>query len=508
MTQVLSIGLDGAAWHKLDRLMAAGDLPNLAALVEEGARAPLRSVDPPVTCPAWRCSTSGKNPGKLGVDWWLNLDRASGELTSPDARSFATADVWDYLAAEGKRSAVVNVPMTYPPEPVDGLMVSGFGAPFGVDLDRSITHPPDVQERLAAEYDWDIGVDDVTTAEGLERAYDLIDSRFELLGDLLEADYDYLHLTVFYINVLQHKYGDGPETREAWRRIDEHLGRLDDENVLTILYSDHGHDTVDRTFVVNRYLIENGYLSFDTGLSDSASGGAYSLLKRLSLSPRRMAKLAKAVLPASVYDDLVTSGYPVPTSELSARVDWEHTTALAVSQGPVYLNREALGDRYESFRDDLAAELSALTVDGEPVLDDVSPAEEVYTGEYVDDAPDLVLVAADGWEIYGGVTPSVFETQVTSWTSGNHPRGMLLLHGDEVEPGTLAERSLLDVMPTVLRYLDCPVPDDVDGEAVTDAFADGLGRRRTRPPLQPDPAGDADDSDELKRRLEDLGYLE
>lgn len=67
MVQVLSIGLDGAAWHKLDRLIAAGRLPNLAELANTGVRAPLRSVAPPVTCPAWRCSTSGKNPGKLGV---------------------------------------------------------------------------------------------------------------------------------------------------------------------------------------------------------------------------------------------------------------------------------------------------------------------------------------------------------------------------------------------------------------------------------------------------------
>ena len=69
MTEVVSLGLDGAAWHELDRLMDRGDLPNMAKLVDRGVRAPLRSVDPPVTCPAWRCSTAGKNPGKLGVYW-------------------------------------------------------------------------------------------------------------------------------------------------------------------------------------------------------------------------------------------------------------------------------------------------------------------------------------------------------------------------------------------------------------------------------------------------------
>jgi len=506
MTQVLTLGLDGAAWHKLDRLMADGRLPNLRALVDDGARAPLRSVYPPVTCPAWRCSTAGKNPGKLGVYWWLDLDRETGDLLTPNARSFDTADVWDYLSEEGYESAVVNVPMTYPPTPIDGVMISGFGAPFELDIDDRLTCPPELQERIEREYDWKVGIDDVTAPEGVEETCDLIESRFELLFDLLDEGYDYLHLTVFYINVLQHKFGDGPETRRGWELIDRYLGELPDD-IVKILYSDHGHSTIENTFVINRYLIDRGYLQFEERTGDSLTGGLYEALNRVGISPRRVAGVAENVIPDDVFERLITSGYPVPTSELAGRVNWEESRALALSQGPLYLNRDLLGDEYESFRESLREDLQSLSIDGKSPLQAVHRAEDVYTGEHLDAAPDLMLVLKEGWEMYGGVTPSVTERQANSWTSGNHLEGMVLLHGPGVESGEFPEQSLLDVMPTVLRYVGCPVPSDVDGTAMEAAFDGPLPDTGTREPLAPD-EGASEQYSLFKDRLQDLGYLE
>jgi predicted AlkP superfamily phosphohydrolase/phosphomutase len=508
MTRLVTIGLDGAAWHKLDRMMDAGTLPNLERLVGEGTRAPLRSVRPPVTCPAWRCSTSGKNPGKLGVYWWLNLDRSRGEITSPDARSFDTADVWDYLSAAGYRSAVVNVPMTYPPSPIDdGVMVSGFGAPFDWDLDEApLTRPPDLQERLEREYDWRVGVDDVTAAGGVEEALDVIESRFELLFDMLEEGYDYVHTTVFYVNVLQHKFGDGPETERAWRLVDDYLGRLPD-GVTKLVYSDHGHDHVDRTFVVNKFLADRGDLTFESHTGDAATTQVYRTLKRVGVSPRTVATVAQRFLPEAVYRRLVESGYPVPTFQLARRVDWDESNAVALSQGPLYLNRERLGDDYESFRASLRADLESFAAAADRPLDRVLTASEAYDGPHLDAAPDLVLVPNDGWEIYGGITPSVVEDQVTSWTSGNDPTGMLLVHGPDVQSGSLGERSLLDVMPTVLRYFDCAVPTDVDGDTVAGAFRRDFSDEE-REPIRPERAEPGGSDAALERRLEDLGYLE
>ena len=512
MTQLLTLGLDGAGWHKLDRMVRDGDLPNLERMVEAGARGTLESVHPPVTCPAWRCSTSGKNPGKLGVFWWLDLDRGTGELSTPDATSFDTADVWDYLSAASHRVAVLNVPMTYPPPAVDGLAVAGFGAPFEFDVDGSLTHPPEEEARLREEYGWAVGVDDVTAPGGAEAAYDCIRSRFELLLDVLaDGSYDYVHLTVFYINVLQHKFGDGPETARGWRLIDDYLGKLP-EDLTTLVYSDHGHAHIDRTFVVNKYLADRGYLTFADSPGGGLTGGLYSALERAGISPRRAFHAGKRVLPDRLLERVVEAGYPVPTADLAGRVDWERTDALALSQGPLYLNRDRLDDP-ETFRAELRAELASLTVDGETPLAEVHPAEAVYEGPHVPEGPDLLLLAADGWELYGGLTPSTVERRVTSWTSGNHPDGVVLLQGPDIERGGLPDHSLVDIAPTVLRYLDCPVPNDVDGQAIESGFAGGLPEPGQQEPLGPGasrPAGgaEASDGEALEQRLTDLGYLE
>jgi len=509
MTEVVSLGLDGAAWHELDRLMDRGDLPNMAKLVDRGVRAPLRSVDPPVTCPAWRCSTAGKNPGKLGVYWWLDFDRETGEFTTPDATAFDTADVWDYLSEAGYRSAVLNVPMTYPPARLDGVMVSGFGAPFDTVQadDVPITYPDEFQTRLQEEYDWAVGVDDLTGPGGPERAHDLIRTRFELLTDLVGEGFDYVHLTVFYINMLQHKFGNGEETVEGWRIIDDYLGDLLAEDVLLLLYSDHGHSTVERTFSVNRWLLEQGYLSVETRAGDSLLTNLYEGLKSVGVSPRRTAGVAKRLLPSSVYDTLITSGYPISSRELSARVDWSESAAVALSQGPVYVNRSRLGEEYAQFRRELRRRLASTRHEGDRVFDAVEPAETVYDGPYVRDGPDLVLRPADGWELYGGITTDVVESQVTSWTSGNHPVGMLAMAGDGVADAELDERSLLDIHPTVLQYMGCDVPTDLDGEVIDEAFAADIGEPSPRPPIDPQRA-DAGRNDALQSRLADLGYLE
>ena len=511
MTRVVSLGLDGAAWHKLDRLINEGKMPNLEAIVENGARADLQTINPPVTCPAWRCSTSGKNPGKLGVFWWLNLDHDTGEITSPDATSFDTADIWNYLSEAGKRCAVINVPMTYPTSSLNGTMVSGFGAPFDIDEDAnmgSITSPQGFQTELENQYDWKIGIDDITTESGLEETYDLIKSRFELLLDLLEDDFDYLHATIFYINMLQHKYGDGPETAMGWKLIDEYLGKLRAaDDCLLVIYSDHGHSTIENTFVVNRWLLNNGYLTLESRNSDRLGQALYSGVNRLGISPKNLARWARDFLPASLFHQLVESGSPISTAELADRIVWNETDAVAMSQGPLYINREKLGDDYESVRTELKSELRSLTYRGESVLSTVHKPTEIYSGPHLSEAPDLMLVSNEGWELYGGVIPSVFDTQVTSWTSGNHPIGVLAMEGPGVSNKKLSTRSILDVAPTVLAYLDCAIPTDMDGEPLDAAFDTPLSVDFRDPlPSQQYRGGVTDD--EIEDRLADLGYLE
>jgi len=135
-------------------------------------------------------------------------------------------------------------------------------------------------------------------------------------------------------------------------------------------------------------------------------------------------------------------------------------------------------------------------------------SSNIYSGAYTENGPDMMLVSNDGWEIYGGVVPSVFETQATSWTSGNHPVGMLLMDGPNVKNGEFSEQSILDITPTILDMTGCAVPTDMDGKPIQDVFTDSRAKYETREPLSTNKSPETHDTDELEQRLEDLGYLE
>jgi predicted AlkP superfamily phosphohydrolase/phosphomutase len=387
-------------------------------------------------------------------------------------------------------------------------MVSGFGAPFGLNEgDVSITYPSEFDSELRERYNWKIGIDDITTPDGRQAAYDVIQSRFELLLDLLEEDFDYVHLTVFYINMLQHKYSDGEETVEGWKIIDDYLGELMDEDAILLLYSDHGHSKIERTIAINRWLIEQGHLTLESHASDRATQNLYSLLTKVGISPKWLSRLLRNRLPKSVYERLISSASLIPMSELSDRINWEESDAVALSQGPLYINRDRLGSDYDAFKNSLKQQLTSLSYRGEPVLSDVYTASEVYEGPYIDSGPDLMLVSNQGWEIYGGIVPSTFEAQASSWTSGNHPIGVLLCSGPGIIEDEFPEQSILDIAPTILYALGCSIPEDMDGEPLLKLFENKRAVNKRKPIKQIDKQNRCLNA-ELSKRLEDLGYLE
>src|SRR5579871_3707037 len=122
--RVAVIGLDCAdPGLVLDRWL--GELPTLRRLVDCGTWGRLRSVDPPITVPAWSCMVSGRDPGELGIYGFRN--RTSYEydaLAVADSRSVRVDRVWDRLSHAGKHVVVVGVPQTYPPPHVHGELVS------------------------------------------------------------------------------------------------------------------------------------------------------------------------------------------------------------------------------------------------------------------------------------------------------------------------------------------------------------------------------------------------
>jgi len=500
MTETIVLGLDGANWNLLKPWLEEGALPNIEALREDGTWSDMESCPPPVTCPNWRCYSTGKNPGKLGVYWWEKIDTEQRTLSTPTSRSFKSSNYWDYLNDQGKTVGVMNLPMTYPPFEVDGWMVAGGPGSEQEDY----THPTSLEAELEERgyhLHPEVPVTSNEDQEAAEALVDLIDERFEVFRDLLEdRPVDVAHLTIFYVNVLQHFFWRDDVTKEAWTVIDEHIGEIREAYPDATLYlmSDHGCTDIDTMFYANSWLEQEGYLTTQTGTSETFS--------KLGINKKRVSKLAHRLgvhgLVTKLTPDFVKESVPedeegFKREQKLEKVDWDESAAIASGQGLVYLINE-------SRRDELIADLESLERDGSPIASDVYTQGEAYKGEYVNEAPDVIFDQRDGVHTSGAIGDNLVFSGAGKWKAENVRTGLFLAAGHDSEGESLdSDLSITDVAPTILHHLGVAVPSDMDG---TPQLA-GASEVESREPI-PFTSIDSIATDDVTERLEDLGYLE
>ncbi|MFD1588593.1 alkaline phosphatase family protein [Halorientalis brevis] len=504
MTETIVLGLDGANWALLEPWLDEGRLPNIEALRDRGVWTDMHSCFPPVTCPNWRCYSTGKNPGKLGVFWWETIDTDRQTLTTPDSRSFKSANYWDYLNREGLSAGIMNLPMTYPPFEVEEFMIAGGPG----SEQENYTHPAELGERLDADgYSLHpetpvTAKDDRTAADGL---VDLIEQRLVTFRERLdETDVDVAHCTVFYVNVLQHFFWRGEPTRRAWEVIDEQIGAIRDAHpdASLVLMSDHGCKDVDTVFYANSWLEEQGYLV--------TKGETKDLLTEYGINKKRLSKLAHKLgihsLVTKLAPDRITEQLPddeegFKREQKLEKVDWDRSKAIASGQGLVYVIDDD-PDTVEQLVDDL----SELTdEDGEPIARNVMRREEAYDGPYTEDAPEIVFDQRPGVHTSGAIGSNPVFSDVGRWEAENVRTGLFLADGPGVEATDLdGPISITDIAPTVLQSVGCAVPTDMDGRPLP-LFGDV--EHETCEPIPFEAATDAA-REEVQDRLEDLGYLE
>lgn len=538
----LVVGLDGATFDLLRPMMAHGWLPHLQGTVQRGAAGVLRSTVPPLTAPAWGTFLTGVNPGKHGVFSFQRRALGSAQREFIDGTALRGPRLWHWLAGHGLSTACVNMPISWPPEPMPagGWMITGMLTP---DTDHPFTWPADLAEGLRREgYICDIRIKlherDVASVEGLTAvARDLrtalLRREAALFRLLAERPVDVLVVVFETMDRLQHyawrileelvAEGDAAARRSplheavlaCYRDLDRVVGRLLAEltgpETPVLFVSDHGFGPLRRRFHVDAWLAEQGWLRY--------AAGKATLRRRLRGPVQRI----KGLLPRS----LLRRGRRALAP--AALIDWSHTQLYGgrSMEHAVYVNlqgREPSGvvpaEEYESLRSAAAAALLALRdpATGRPAVQAVYSREALYTGPYVGEAPDLLLALAPGYEPSGEPLAEGCFSDATAEGAGIHqPDGVFMALGPGVRPGaSLPPHDIADALPTLLYALGLPVPTALDGRVIEAAFEPAFLERR--PPLyadQPPPAVDlADaggytdaDAARLQERLAALGYL-
>ncbi|MEA2451767.1 MAG: hypothetical protein QOG04_477 [Actinomycetota bacterium] len=537
MTRVLLLGLDGVGFPMLEPAFDAGHMPHLKSLLDRSASGVLTSTIPPYTPPGWTSIFTGVNPGKHGIFGFTlgNMQRNEGLVRLDKVTAPA---IWNAANADGKRIGLFNIPMTYPPPPVDGWAVSGMLTPeSGGQTPDNFTYPESLADKIAevvGDYEIDITVDydqDWRSTEIIERLSRNLAIKRKALHHLLETDGDLpilfgvleapdrlMHVHYKYIDPT-HEHFNRPEAKpireRAWAFFDEMDAVVGDmlawagSDAFVVTMSDHGFQGKDKGVNMNLALKEWGLLSLK---------GAGAMAQSQSL--RKVGRKVKGILPKSVRRKAKGAAH--------GSIDWANTKAFSapIPQQGIYVNlegREPNGvvkeSDYENVRDEIIERFSAMTDpdDGKPVLDHIYKREDAVHGPQAKWAPDLFPVCRHySYELSDGLfSPGVLTDYRDLPRGFHHMDGIFGVAGPGVVPADGLTASLYDIAPTALYLAGCPLPE-MDGKVLSDLLPADVTATAPRSVAGTLPlAGEgveakpysAEEEAQIEESLRNLGYL-
>ena len=433
--QVVVLGIDGVPYSLLKRFISEGIMPNLASLSKEGTLTDMSASIPEVSSTSWSTFMTGVNPGKHGIYGFMELQNGSYKWRFPNANDIKSETLWDIAGRNNKKSIVINVPSTYPAREMKGILTAGFVA---LDLKKatypdsaynylkSIGYRMDVDTRKAQESASALA-DDIDKAFAIRKKAILhfLDSRdWDLfISVITESDrlHHYLWVALDDVAHPQHNF-----FVNFYRKLDLFIGEIIarlGHDTSFIIISDHGFTTIKKEVYLNAWLKDQGYLSFMKEKPESFED-ITSESKVFVLDPSRFYIHAKGKYP----------------------------------RGSVASND------YDNLRQQLKDDLLSLSIDGEQVIKKVLFKEELYSGNMYQDAPDLVALSNEGFDLKGAIN----KTQISgnSFLTGGHTRenAVFFINRDI----KIEDINIMDVGPTIMSLLG--IDSSFDGKSVIDTM--------------------------------------
>ncbi|RLG38637.1 MAG: hypothetical protein DRN91_02115 [Candidatus Alkanophagales archaeon] len=476
--RVLVIGLDGACIDLIERWAGEGKLPTFEKLLSEGSYGRLESVTPPLTVPAWNCLACGKNPAKIGrfsfvqkvpgtYDFRINLPSVRRERA-----------VWDILSDHGMRVFVLNAPNVLSAYRINGYMVAGF---LCLSEER-LAYPKELKEELRrTDYYRGAGyllpfltLSDNELSEMLMRMTDAIHG---VLFRFLEERFDFGFVVFQELDGAQHKFwNDERRVLRHYQNIDRKLRKILDkvgDETDVLIASDHGFGPNKRVFFINEWLRREGLLSVREPFLPLMMNALIRAVKVQNVL--RILKVMKAHSLAPFYERLLRQA-------MRTSVVRGETKAFSYGNwGMIYINlkgREPEGvveaEEYERLRSEIIEKLQQISVKA-------YRREEVYHGEYLNFAPDIIVsIDENVTSISGKIGLNRVFMEGFPY-NGYHrmDNGTFIAWGPDIKSGRVQAR-IYDIAPTILHIFGVPIPRDVDGRILREIFKGELATRETK----------------------------
>lgn len=536
--KVLVLGLDGCTFDLLDPWMEEGLLPNLRKIRAEGVSGILKSSFPPVTGPAWISFMTGKNPGKHSIYEFLVRKPHSYREVPVNSNYRDGQTLWEILSGQGYKVGVLNVPLTYPPQEVNGVLISGFLTPGGK---RDFIHPPElldeIEEKFGKYYlhlrSLEIAtvLSDSYIATFLQDCRSMMLYKFEVAKFLIQKEaFDFLMLHIVATDRVQHalwnildpqhqhyrsdlaeRYYD--EVVSFYRELDKQVGEINDmysSSGIVFLISDHGFCKINKTIDLNVWLLKEGYIKLKKGFFTRLKfflwqrGFTYEwLYGRLGLGWGRLWGKILGKLWDKMLVLILNSKFVKPPMDfvndlilnkslwlLSLKdVDWPRTRAYCkTGLGQIFINLKGRepegmvngGQEYENLKGEIIRRLQDFMneLTGGKSEAEIYAKEEIYSGDYFNEMPDVTFLAnKDGYQAGSFVDfGSNRTTSDVTLITGNHDMdGILLARGESLKKGvSINEANIMDIAPTILYMMGCKIPEDMDGKVLRGIFKEAF----------------------------------
>ncbi|MBD3235600.1 MAG: hypothetical protein GF330_02720 [Candidatus Eisenbacteria bacterium] len=465
---VVVIGLDGATWDLLQPWIDAGELPTLAAIQRGSAWGELQSIVPYLSPPAWASAVTGVNPGKHAIFDFQRRVPGETAIVNETAKSRRAQPIWKMLAPSGRRCLLLNIPMTDPPDPIEGLFVAGFPHPDEIGY----TYPPELADQLG---DYELDRLEMKIERGQEdslfAAYTrMMEERKRIvLAWLRNEPFDLLWAVFTGTDRMQHlfwKFADpdnphydpalaeryGGAIHDFWVAQDAALGEILSAvpaEAAVMLLSDHGFGPLRFSFLLHDYLERES-----ARLSERENG---SVLVLDPSDATRLYVLEKGRDPGATLS---------PAEARRARATLLDELRGAVDPGS-----------------------------GERICERIWTADEVFHGTYAEKGPEIVVLPTDGYmptmrdqqTLSGRGFVAAHGAQLSGWHRMN---GIYALQGPDASAGRRngesgRDYSLIDIVPTLLYLLGEPIPEGLDGQLMRAVIAPE--RLAAAPPQQAPP---------------------
>jgi len=454
--RVVVIGLDCATPKILfEDFIEEG--PNIKKLMDHGVYGKLRSSDPPITIPAWMVMSTGKKAGTLGIYGFRHRKENSyTDFWVANSRTIKEPKIWDILGNNGLKSIILGVPPTYPVQPINGNLVSGFITP---DILSNFTYPPELKAEIienVGDYIVDTKFRTDAKEQLLINIYKMTRIQFKTIRYLMKnKEWDYFQFVIIGLDRLHHafwKYYDKAHPKyepgsifesvikKYYAYLDQEVGEilnLLDENTIVLIVSDHGAKAMKGVLCINMALEKLGLLKFKK--------------------------------------------HPEPKTRMQdAEIDWNKTYAWGWGgyYARMFLNvrdREKYGiiepSKYEEWRSKLIDLLKEIPDNaGNKMNTKIYRPEDLFT-IIRGDAPDLLVYFDDlYWRSAGTVgydSMYLGENDTGPDDAVHDYYGILIIYDPKRQLGQQIEtQNILDIAPTILKIFGIGIPQDMEGTTI------------------------------------------